>query len=151
MGKEKIVIFIFLLVIIVVIGMIVLYLRMGQNTVYVELDNGEKIVVDLAVSASEKEKGLAGRANLEMGEGMYFVFDDRGKRVFWMKGMVIPIDIVWIQDGVVVGVEERVPVEEGPGYVSYSSPERVNAVLEVGAGHAHVLGIEKGTKLKLVQ
>ena len=82
---------------------------------------------------------------------MLFLFKEPFReRTFWMKEMLIAIDIVWIGgDGRVLGVEESVlPPSEIQGELPfYRSPGPVRAVLEVPAFRARSLGIEAGTPL----
>ena len=93
----------------------------------------------------EQAKGLAGVSELSWNQGMIFPFPDKSKRTFWMKGMKIPIDIIWIADDTVVGIERsaKVPSELVPDIAlpRYTSPEPVNYVLEVRAGFADQFGI----------
>ncbi|HEV2613770.1 MAG TPA: DUF192 domain-containing protein [Gammaproteobacteria bacterium] len=42
------------------------------------------------------EQGLSGRKSLANNEGMLFVFPKEGFYPFWMKSMLFPIDIIWL-------------------------------------------------------
>lgn len=96
------------------------------------------VTVDLALTPADKTRGLGYRAGLAAGTGMLFVNDDSSIRTFWMKGMRFCLDIIWIEDGHVVGAAESVcpaapgtPDAEQP---RYSSEVPVRYVLEVPAG-----------------
>ncbi|MCZ7625774.1 MAG: DUF192 domain-containing protein [Candidatus Methylomirabilis sp.] len=65
----------------------------------VVIDDRVTITVEVARTRREQAKGLAGRSSLPKGEGMLFPFDAAEHRTFWMKGMLIPLDIVWIREG----------------------------------------------------
>lgn len=101
------------------------------------LINGEKIKVLIAETTAEKAMGLSGREKLGRREGMLFVYDGYYLPGFWLKDMLIPIDIIWIKDQMVVGYEKNLLP---PGLVAdrdliiYSPPTFVNYVLEVNAG-----------------
>src|SRR3989338_662243 len=69
----------------------------------VSFGRGVNLIVELAVTPAQRERGLSGRDRLEPRSGMLFVFEDDGVRGFWMKGMTFPIDIIWIDDERVVG------------------------------------------------
>ena len=71
---------------------------------------------------------------------------------FWMFGMLIPLDIVWIDgEGVVAGVEQNVPPEFGnPQPPLYVPPSPIRYVLEVKAGRAQQLGVSPGSRVTLV-
>ena len=103
------------------------------------------VEVDLAVTPLEHEKGLSGREELANGEGMLFIFGRQDVYTFWMKGMLIPIDILWIRDGVLVDMSVDVPPPvEGGQLAMYFPREPVDAVLEVPAGFAQRHGLRLG-------
>jgi len=96
---------------------------------------GKTLYVEVARSAGAKSKGLAGRRQLPLNHGMLFPFDTPGQYEFWMQGMEIPLDIVWLRDGVIVELSRnaRPPGKaETPVRVKPTVP--VNQVLEVRAG-----------------
>src|SRR5574337_1763101 len=75
----------------------------------VVIDGRVTIRVEVARTAREQARGLGGRASLPRGEGMLFPFDAIERRTFWMKGMLIPLDIVWIREGKVVTINANIP------------------------------------------
>jgi len=101
--------------------------------------NGKTINVSVAKTTTEREKGLSGVASLPSDSGMLFVFDDKSKaQVFWMKGMLIPIDIIWIKEGKVIKIDKNIPApDEGTPdnrLKTYSAGVPVDFVLEVNSG-----------------
>lgn len=103
--------------------------------------------VEIADNPMKRSRGLSGRKNLEMNEGMLFLFSRAGYQSFWMKGMLIPVDIIWIKDNAIVGFEKNVQPEPGvkQGQLNvYSPPEPVDKVLEVSAGIVERLDIQVG-------
>ena len=113
----------------------------------------QKITIALADTPFEHTKGLGGCNMVPKNSGMYFDFQSVEERTFWMKDMLIPIDIVWVNEGVVVGIEKNVPNLPGNTPDSqlprYSSPIPVDGVLEVGAGKAEEYGIQVGSKMNI--
>lgn len=107
--------------------------------------------VALATTPEAQSKGLGGCRYIPKNSGMYFVFTDNSQRTFWMKGMRIPIDIVWISQGRVVGIEKNVPnlprSTSDSDLPQYKSPVPVDAVLEVEAGMAEAYGAQEGETL----
>ena len=85
-------------------------------------------------------------------EGMLFIFPSDASPGFWMQGMLIPLDLVWIDGRLnVVGVTANVPPHAGPGSPPlYHPPQPVRYVLEVSAGIADELGIGPGSLVELV-
>jgi len=80
-----------------------------------------------------------------MDEGMLFVYEEPLQPSFWMKGMNFPIDIVWLWGGQVVGIEHRVPADDGVRH--YQPKSVVDAVLELAAGAAANLGLRPGSSI----
>ncbi len=113
----------------------------------------QTISVALSTTPEQQMKGLGGCTYIPKDAGMYFAFNDAQERTFWMNGMLIPIDIIWIQEGRVAGIEKHVQAvplttttEQLP---TYTSPTPVDAVLEIEAGMAQVYGINVGDSLTL--
>ena len=98
-----------------------------------------EIKVDISDTVKLQTRGLSGRSNLDEEEGMLFIFPDEEVRYFWMKDMIFPIDIIWIdKGGTIIGIVKDAAKPEGdiPDYKLhiYTSFEPVSYVLEVNAG-----------------
>lgn len=107
------------------------------------IDSRVTIRVEVARTAREQARGLGGRASLPRGEGMLFPFDAAEHRTFWMKGMLIPLDIVWIRKDRIVAIDANVPPprsHETPAVVG----QVADLVLEVPAGFAREMDIRVG-------
>ena len=79
---------------------------------------------------------------------MLFIFEEERKASFWMKDMLIPLDMVWInKDFKVVHITKDIfPCE--PDYCpSVTPPENVKYVLEVNAGVSDEIGLLVGDVL----
>lgn len=100
--------------------------------------NGRSIRVAVADELQEKVQGLSGCTRIPEGSGMYFHYDEPKEISFWMKDMLVPLDIIWIADRKVVGFEENVLVPSAEAALSdlprYPSSGLVTAVLELPAG-----------------
>jgi uncharacterized membrane protein (UPF0127 family) len=113
---------------------------------------GETFKVDVADTPAKQARGLGGRESLDRNEGMLFVFGGSRVRSFWMKDVLIPLDIIWISDDVVVGFDANVPAEPGVSTMNlkkYASPESVNYVLEVAAGTVDRLRLKVGDEVSI--
>ena len=98
-----------------------------------------------AVRTPEKlYRGLGYRQELPAGRGMLFLMPLVTVQDFCMRGMQFPIDIIWIVQGKIVGLEKNIP-PEFPG--TLSSPRPVNFVLETPAGFADTYGIKVGDRV----
>jgi uncharacterized membrane protein (UPF0127 family) len=72
--------------------------------------NGTTLIVELATTNDAIKKGLSGRPMLATDRGMLFIFPKPGLYRFWMLDMRFPIDIIWINDGHVVSMNQNVGV-----------------------------------------
>lgn len=104
------------------------------------------IQVEVADSGEKKAKGLSGRKSLGENEGMLFVFKNSYPS-FWMKEMLIPIDILWISDGKVVKIHKDVQPEPGKTtseLTLYRPDQPIDYVLEVNAGFSDKNAVKSG-------
>lgn len=114
----------------------------------VVIDGRVTITVEVVRTAQEQARGLGGRSSLLKGRGMLFPFDAAKPRVFWMKGMLIPIDILWIREGKMVAIDANVApprLHEAPAVVS----QVADMVLEVPAGFAQEMGVKVGQMVRV--
>ncbi len=112
----------------------------------------EVIAAEIADTSPLRVRGLSYRDALLPGTGMLFVFEGPNVRSFWMRGMRICLDIIWIEDGKVVGAAESVcpmpklPTSELP---RYSSEVPVTYVLEMPAGWMDEHGFTAGEQVDI--
>lgn len=109
---------------------------------------GFQFTVEMADTQDKRSKGLAGRTSLAQTEGMLFIFPKEGKYPFWMKGLTIPLDFIWIRGDKVVDISPNVdppfPGQPEAFLTIYEPKENVDKVLEVQAGTIERLGIKPG-------
>ncbi len=110
---------------------------------------GNTIVpVEVARDYQSIQKGLSGRPYLDQNNGMLFVFPKASIYRFWMPDMNFPIDIFWINNGMVVGVEENMSHNFDPVNPRYYSPSvPAQFVIEVNAGFARRHNIRVGDRV----
>ncbi|MBI4084217.1 MAG: DUF192 domain-containing protein [Candidatus Lambdaproteobacteria bacterium] len=113
---------------------------------------GHTLRVDVADTDALQRRGLGGRVRLGPDEGMLFVYPERARHAFWMKGMLIPIDIVWLDGRRVVHIEHEVPPPAGgtpdARLPTYQPAAPADLVLELAAGRARQLGLRVGALLR---
>ena len=116
------------------------------------LVNVDGFMFEIADTPQAHQRGLSGRSNLPDTYGMLFVFDEPSRPGFWMKDMLMPIDIVWLSDtGMVLGIEHSLSPEtyqKVPPDVFYP-PSPVSYALEVRAGLARAKGWSVGSVIAL--
>src|SRR3989344_9654877 len=131
------------------LGLVGIILSGCQSTPVVLLDD-QRLVVEVADSPDTQTQGLSNRPSLPENTGMIFIFNEYRRRNFWMKEMQFPIDMIWISDTRVVGIEKNVPTPTSSQLLIYTSPEAVNYVVEVNAGWADRHGISVGSSFRLL-
>ena len=95
------------------------------------------IRVELATTPDEQAQGLMHRTALPTDAGMLFVFNESKTRTFWMKNMLIPLDLLFLDDsGKIVMIYRRVPPCMQTPCELYSSVVPISYALEVRAGEA---------------
>lgn len=112
---------------------------------------GENLLtVEIADTPAKRASGLMWRSYLSEGEGMLFVFGDEGKRNFWMKNTLIPLDIIFISASKkIIGITSNAKPCEADMNCSYiTSEENAKYVLEVNGGDTETLGIQVGDSVQ---
>lgn len=100
---------------------------------------------EIAVTATERGRGLMYRNALAADRGMLFVFPEEGLHHFWMKNTRIELDIIFIAaDRRVVSISRRAqPCRQDP-CERYSPAANAAYVLEIAGGLATSYGFAAG-------
>lgn len=107
---------------------------------------GEVLKSRVVKSVPDRIEGLSNESKLPYNEAMLFIFPTIDFHGIWMKDMLFPIDIAWINnEGVVVDKKDNVSPETYPYVFKPSTPAMY--VLEVNAGVLSQKKIEIDTKL----
>lgn len=116
--------------------------RSGMNRAIVTIANHE-FVAWVADTEPLQERGLGGVKNLSDKQAMIFVFDKPDKYPFWMKDMLIPIDMAWFDSNrKLLYVAENVSPNTYPK--TFESPTDALYVLETKAGEMSSIGAKVG-------
>lgn len=109
------------------------------------------IHVSTPLTQAASQKGLAGRDALADTEGMLWNFPEPIRPTFWMKGMRISLDFIWVADDRVAEITTDVPPpSEALDIPTYRPATPVSRVLEVRAGFAAAHGITVGDPVRLL-
>ena len=112
--------------------------------------NGKIFEAEIADTALKRAKGLSGRKTLEENKAMLFIFARSSRYSFWMVGMNLPLDIVWISGNKIVDISKNVPSPKiGESPAARSPSMAVDKVLEVPAGSAEKFNIKIGDEVKI--
>ncbi len=110
---------------------------------------GQSFDVAVADEPHERAQGLSGVAQLGEREGMLFVFASADRYAFWMNDMLLDLDFVWIEGGIVRELTTQVSSDPLTQQVSFRPSMPVDMVLELPAGSVHRLGIAVGDVVRL--
>lgn len=146
-----------IMIVIAIIGTIFFIYRTYQEPIATFFFGEQKIgmfirdiplTVSVADSPSERALGLSGVKSLPEREGKLFIFDIEGRYGFWMKDMLFPIDILWIDNsGKIVHIEENVRIDSYP--TIYTTPVPARFVLEVNAFFVSTFHIDIGDQVTI--
>jgi hypothetical protein len=105
--------------------------------------------VEIADESNERHKGLSKRNYLCGNCAMLFVFEDSKPRIFVMREMMMPIDILFINNNIITDVYKNLE-PEGKYYNNYyKSSSSANMVLEVNANYSDKYDIKVGDEISI--
>ena len=108
--------------------------------------------LEMADTTAERAQGLMGRESLLWNRGMLFVFEDERVWTFWMRHTLIPLDIVFLdQELVVVDVQTMQPERENESesLPVYTSAAPAMYAIEINEVKADQCGIKPGSSVLL--
>jgi uncharacterized membrane protein (UPF0127 family) len=123
----------------------------GDSLIAVTMPQGTVVMAELADTVEERARGLMFRPSLEKNRGMLFTFAEPQPWTFWMKNTRISLDIIWMdQKKKIVHIERNVPTcdRTDDGCPQYQPNENAVYVLELAAGSADALNLQRGATLR---
>ena len=107
----------------------------------------ESFAVELADTPDERAQGLMFRTEMAPASGMLFVYEVPRRVQFWMKNTLIPLDMVFVNEAMmVVGVVENAePLTLSSRSVGVPS----RYVVEVPGGFAKKASIAAGDRMRM--
>lgn len=137
--------------VVLILGIFQFLSKNGEGNYNRRLLVGNKtFMVEIASNFSSRATGLSGRKNLPPDSGMFFVFENKGKHGFWMKGMKFPLDIIWIDENEIKGFTENILPPVNPLKLDvYYPPQPVDKVLEINAGSVKKYNLKIGDRVEL--
>ncbi|MCG2710934.1 MAG: DUF192 domain-containing protein [Candidatus Omnitrophica bacterium] len=123
--KKKIILIVFGCVFTVIL----LYL---VSPVRILVVNSRLIIVEVAKTRVQRQKGLQHRSCLKKNRGMLFIFKEEDFHSFWMKDTYIPLDIAFIDgNNTIVDIQQMIPLDT---QIRYKPAKAAKYALEVNAG-----------------
>lgn len=141
-----------LLAIILVIAVLAALLSMMMtrkdwNHGRVAVINRQEIKIEMASTPEQQYQGLSGRKEICADCGMLFDFSESGPKTFVMRNMRFPLDIVFIDNGVIKNIAANLEPEGGAPKNFYKSAGAADQVLEVNGGYCAKYDIKPGDKI----
>ena len=104
-----------------------------------------RLDIEIAETDYEIQTGLMYREKMETSQAMLFVFPDVAFHSFYMKNTLIPLDIIFVDEGlIIVNIKQNAsPLDES----GIPSGLPVKYVLEVNAGLSESWGLEPGDRI----
>ena len=93
---------------------------------------GKPYRIELATTAEQRQRGLMGRPSLAPDRGMLLVYRYSGDHRIWMKNVLIPLRVYWLDDNYsIVDYQRLEPCSASPCPV-YAARSHSRYVLELG-------------------
>lgn len=101
--------------------------------------------VEIAANDAARTAGLSNRKSLRVKNGLLFVFEKLDNHSFWMKDMLIPIDMVFFDDKwQIVLIESNLQPNSFPKV--FGNKTKSQYVLEINALEADSYGLKVGDR-----
>jgi len=126
------------------------FIKQGEST-FLKADSTVivKIDIEIADDDARRERGLMYRRQMELNQGMLFIFGDEDLRSFWMKNTYLPLDIIYLnaQKKIVRIHENAATLNEMP--IPSDFPAKY--VVEVNAGFCALYNLQVGDVMTFVR
>ncbi|MEP6994962.1 MAG: DUF192 domain-containing protein [Acidobacteriota bacterium] len=115
----------------------------------VQMPSGAAYSLELALTPDDQATGLMFRESLPERTGMLFLFPENAPHHFWMKNTMIPLDMIWMDEGgTVLFISADTPPCKADPCPNYGPDVPARSVLEIAGGMAKKETIQVGSKLK---
>ncbi len=124
--------------------------KKDENIVEIYNEEGNTILVrvDIADDNEERRLGLSGRRNLGDYEGMLFIMNKEELSSFWMKDMLISLDMIFIDSkGFIVDIKEGLKPCEKTSCPNIYPSSPFKYVLEVNSGFSRLNRVVVGNSI----
>ena len=146
MHKKKV--FSIVALVLIIAGLLIFF--HGTREIKSVVVGGKTFSVEVARTDMERERGLSLHVPLQNNQGMLFIFQKEDLYGFWMKDMLFPIDIVWIDQNLrIIHIERAIVPETYPKI--FKAGAKSLYVLEIPAGQSDIIKIKTGDTVKFIK
>jgi len=106
--------------------------------------NDNSFKVKIAKTPEQTQRGMMGKDFDDTFNGMLFLMDE-GEHCFWMKNCIIPLDIIFIEDGIITSIHHNCRpclTDDCKNYCGIG-----DTILEVRGKTCRKLGIKEGDEV----
>lgn len=107
----------------------------------------QRIGLEVAKTPEEQATGLMFRTELPDDRGMLFPIAPARNVRFWMRNVLIELDMVFLREGVVLAIIPNVPPCFSETCPNYGPDVPVDGVIELRGGRAAQLGVKIGDRI----
>jgi uncharacterized membrane protein (UPF0127 family) len=110
--------------------------------------NGVEYSIEIAKTSTQRSRGLMFRRNLDIRQGMLFVYPRSDNHRIWMKNTLIPLSVIWLDHNeTVIEVKILPPCKLDP-CPSYGVSKPAKYIIELSS---EVMGVKSGDSIKGVK
>lgn len=131
------------LILVIIIAVILVFMFIKNQKDVVDI-NGNKMRVEIVSTVVDQYTGLSNRDYLCWDCGMLFKYPKKSVREFVMRDMNFPLDIIFINDGRIVKIAEKLRIDDKSPLAVYSSEQPIDSAIEVNAGYCDDKNIKVG-------
>ncbi len=111
---------------------------------------GQTIGLEVAQTPQQQATGLMARESLADDRGMLFPFEPARPVNFWMKNVLIPLDMIFVYDGEIQAIMNHVPPCETDPCPTYGPGRQpIDYVIELRGGLARELNLKTGDPIEI--
>lgn len=124
----------------------------GQQLPITALVQFKDQVVELEVAQTRQQQaiGLMSRESLADNRGMLFPFNPPRSTSFWMKNVLIDLDMIFLREGEVIYIQQNAPPCQSFPCPTYGPKgEMIDQVIELRGGRAAELGVQTGDRISI--
>ncbi|BAQ62432.1 exported protein [Geminocystis sp. NIES-3708] len=112
------------------------------------LINDQEIELEIAATPQQQSIGLMYRNSLPPNRGMLFPFNPPQTVSFWMKNVSIPLDMIFVSEGVVKNIVKAPPCKVEPCPL-FNSNVPIDQVIELAENRSTELKINIGDRINV--